>query len=293
MTTQEFLAAAVMAAQDAADMVRVLLKKPQPPNNTVHIGGTVVTSQPAAHIEAAMYERLWAVPDSQFVGKMGYRRVQEGSTGDTAIMASAIEGTAFGVRLSASASLVAASDDTNGVLACLVADHGSSRIWHAAFDEGTTLCADPTNAPDMCRVWEGSLLLNSPSVLFMGDYDPLSGVSPEEYARMCARAQKLGRTMSFGSDVLASALIANGSEGAAGQIIFGGAPWSMLAALLVINSGGTVRAYRPRPNEPGRFLPANPLKPGDASLMIIGNSEDTVHLLMDEVVLRGLGKLPK
>lgn len=189
------------------------------------------------------------------------------------------------------------------VVACVVIEPASGRLWVSAERLGTWRCWLPEGeypsveellaGAERCTVWDGKL--SSKSMVYT---DCTRGFTKEWYppipdevwAGFLPKLFLTSRFQMYGTNCGHHALVANGGEGVAAAITTAiGGPWDVAPVHLVLEAGGAARAIS---TLRGRVREIDPLRVDAYSMVVSGNSHATVNtlteLLMEHLVENGM-----
>lgn len=193
---------------------------------------------------------------------------------------------AFAGGASTSTVIVAAYDNLlRKVVYCIVGEPMTGRVWIASEGEPTiTHCFGRaiSDSEVICRVADGDLnpkvrvLLDSYPGFKRGNKVPLSTAALDKLHSLIQREAGL---LMMGSNGLHHALVANGGKSVLGAVTTAiGGPWDVCPVLLVLQAGGTARAFRV--SEDSLLLTeCNPLAVAEYDILVTGNSRATVDTL--------------
>jgi fructose-1,6-bisphosphatase/inositol monophosphatase family enzyme len=228
--------------------------------------------------EQILHNELGGIPGTKFMG-------EEGTTsgeGDTTILVDPLDGTRpFALRLATSTVIVAAVRPRRGVVLCVIGEPSTGRIWSATEDTPTMLHIAEKPACSL-KVWNGEL--TSPGSVFL---DASSGfkrsgrqiMTDKQIHNLMVKLSQNARLLMTGSNGQHLALVANGSEYAAGQITTAvGGPWDIAGALLVERAGGYCRGFS---IEAGALVEQNWRDIFKCDIMVSANSLKTVNRLVE------------
>lgn len=231
--------------------------------------------------EAAICDCLRDIHGTRFLAEEG----TSAGSGALLLLVDPLDGTRhFAVRAPTSTVIVAGVNAAGRVVHVTIGEPATGRLWQASQRQRTRrFMASNTKRSASCRVWNGPLTRQA--VVFV---DHSQGFKRENGTRRILTDMQVGRLLTaipqtatllmLGSNGLHTALVANGSEFAAGSITtaIGGA-WDIAGVLLVLQAGGAAQGFRV--TEEGRLAKVDPFQIMECDIMITGNSPKTVETL--------------
>jgi myo-inositol-1(or 4)-monophosphatase len=243
--------------------------------------GTLVTSTDKQS-EKEIHDVLRSLPGTRFLGEEGTRSGE----GEILLIADPLDGTrAFSIGLATSTVIVAALREDR-VVAVVTGEPSTGRIWSTWEDKPTMLEGGVRETPEEVSVWKGSLGGKRQAVVFtdLSCGFTRSGrqiFTDEQVLRLIGAISAHARLLMPGSNGLHLALVANGGEFMAGQVTTAvGGAWDVASVLLVLNAGGAARAFS---TKSGALEEVDPLRIFDVDIIVTGNCELTVDLLVNLV----------
>ncbi len=158
------------------------------------------------------------------------------------------------------------------VIACVVGEPATGRIWFAETGGGTWMFneySQPLERTAQVMVWDGSLAAGSVTWLDCCHGFQLAGppVTPNAaWGRLWSRLNERGIVYGFGTNCGHHALVAHGRGSVAGAITTcRGGPHDIAAGLLVREAGGVTRCFS---DKTGQLMEVGPLEVVNANFMI-------------------------
>lgn len=277
---QNFLERAIPAVHDAMEYIRAAQLFPSRVAAGVkHADGTLVTATDK-EAERVLHARLQGIQNTCFRGEEG---TASGGGGYT-IMVDPLDGTrAFALRLATSTVIAALTHPERGVVACVIGEPSTGRIWSATEDSPTRLYPNKESATP-AQVWPGELDAQASVFMdvshgFTRGPEKRQILTDDQVHRLMVGVSKTCKLFMPGSNGLHFALVANGSDRMAGQITTAvGGPWDIAGVLLVLQAGGAARGFSVTD---GKLTEQNPLHIEECDIMVSGNSVATVDRLVD------------
>lgn len=236
--------------------------------------------------ERILHNRLGGILGVGFWGEEGSKTER----GEYSIMVDPLDGTrAFALRIPTSTVIAALVHNVRGVVACVIGEAASGRIWSATEEGDVSFWTVDASGREcshygICSVWKGPL--TEQASLFL---DVSHGFTRGEEKRpilthlqvhdLMVRMSSKSKLFMPGSNGLHFALVANGGDYCAGQITTAvGGPWDIAGVLLVQQAGGVARGFRIVKGVLEEV--ANPRDIVACDIMVSGNSQDTVNDLV-------------
>lgn len=219
--------------------------------------------------------------DVRIIGEEG----EDSGSGDLAMLIDPLDGTrAFSSGLTTSTVILAVYDTTKKkVMACVVGEAVSGRIWSAFGDSPTQL--------DMSGVSVWKQRMNEQSTVFLDVSHGFTRkgrqiLTDKQMSKLFGLLNGRVKLSIPGSNGLIQALVANGGQKVAGSITTAiGGPWDVCGVKLVLNAGGSAKAFSViRNGEDCWIEERDPLDVMSYDILICGNSDETVGLLYQALV---------
>ncbi|MBX4199186.1 hypothetical protein KW800_02885 [Candidatus Parcubacteria bacterium] len=171
------------------------------------------------------------------------------------------------------------------VVGCVIGEAATGRV-RSAFEGDRTFFMSPM---DSSHVWDGPLDEQSTVFLDVSHGFSRKGrqiLTDEHVARLFGRLNGKMKLAIPGSNGLIQSLVANGGQRAAGSITTAiGGPWDVCGVKLVLNAGGSARAFSTQWRNSGCALTEqDPLDVMGYDILICGNSTQTVKTLVNELI---------
>lgn len=210
----------------------------------------------------------------------------ESGKGEIVLLIDPLDGTrAFTNGMMSSTVILAAYDHSKKQVAgCVVGEAATGRLWYAFENERTRLGGRKSEV----SVWPHEL--NDQATVFL---DVSHGFTRKgrqiltDYQLACLFDELNSKVKLFmpGSNGLQQALVANGGQKVVGSITTAiGGPWDVCGVKLVLNAGGTAKAFRAVETGdmyPARyFITCDPLDVMSYDILVCGNSQETVDSLI-------------
>lgn len=252
---------------------------------TVKGGDATIVTKTDKLVERVMHQILGGIQGTRFLGEEG----ESSGTGDLIIMVDPLDGTRpFAIRLATSTVIVAVVHPLRGVVLVVVGDPATGRIWSATENGHTTLSIlnytkGKIRKSIPVNVWNGELGGKRQAVVFT---DHSLGFTRQgrqiladaQVALLLGMIPVQATLLMPGSNGMNFALVANGSEFAAGQITTAvGGPWDIAPVLLVLQAGGAARGFSVNNYV---LKEENPRDVGACDIIVSGNSANTVDRLV-------------
>jgi fructose-1,6-bisphosphatase/inositol monophosphatase family enzyme len=199
------------------------------------------------------------------------------------IMFDPLDGTrAFSCGLATSTVIAAIYNSARKqVDACVIGEPATNRVW-SAFGGETTELDGPV------KVWGGQLDEQSTIFLDVPHGFTRNGRQIMNHEQMARLFHELrGKKLAIpGSNGLIQSLVANGGQKVAGSITTAiGGPWDVCGVKLVLNAGGSAKAFRLKEDPDKSWLhERDPLNVLDYDILICGNSAATVETLVGHLM---------
>lgn len=280
----KFLEAGLEAVRTSMDIVRSfqLQQRSMPAARVKQADQTLLTIADKESGEAAQTIMQKAYPEANFNTE---------DVGDTPgrsslrIMIDPIDGTkAFANGASTSTVIIGAYDDNiKEIIACIIGEPISGRIWHASKGEkaSRTIKSADSEYTRTINTWQEELNPTASTLLDISSgfiRDNRQILTDDQVARLFINLARKSQVMMLGSNGMHQALVANGSDRMAGAITTAiGGPWDVCGVLLVLNAGGSAKAFSMNSNE--QLVEKNPLDVMDYDTLVIGNNQATVDCL--------------
>ena len=281
----KFSKASLQAIRESMNIVRSyqLGNKSMPSATVKEADQTLLTIADGESGQAAQRIMQQAFPEANF----NTEDVGE-TTGKSSlrIMIDPIDGTKpFTNGLPTSTVIISAYDDnTRKVIACIIGEPISGRIWHTTSEQTLRSITYPhfsTETLPPSTTWQGELNKTSTVLLDISSGFTRSGkqiLTDEQTAQLFSRLAKKSQILMLGSNGSHQAAVANGSDRMAGAITTAiGGPWDVCGVLLVLNAGGAAKAFSMDENR--KLVAKNPLAVTSYDILVVGNNQTTVSHL--------------
>jgi fructose-1,6-bisphosphatase/inositol monophosphatase family enzyme len=218
--------------------------------------GSLVTSTDLL-VQNRMAETLRGIPGYNFMAEEpDAAQGQAGSRNTRTIIVDPLDGTRpFVVGMVTSTVMAGVVDDIDGVIAAVVGEPATGRVWYAWRDCGAWLTKEIDGEPSdqiphrLC-VWNGDF--DKQATIWIECLHPFArdnGQRPmfdqSGINTLVTTVMADAKLFNCGSNGLHQALVANGQPFAGGHISAAvGGPWDLLGLLLVQEAGGQVAGYK-------------------------------------------------
>jgi fructose-1,6-bisphosphatase/inositol monophosphatase family enzyme len=228
-------------------------------------------------VERAMASRLGKIPGYRFKGEEG----TETGSGQYTILVDPVDGTRpFVVGLCTSTVIAAVLDPDGLVIACVVGEPATGRVWSARSHTKTVLQIFDHDSwqigkPRRVRVWKApatsmSTIWLDAAHAFARDKGERPILNQAQITHFVGSLMAGAKLSMAGSNGLHLALVANGNEYAGGQVTTAvGGMWDIAPVLLVLQAGGCARGFSICD---GALTEQNPLELGACDIMVTAHN---------------------